>query len=393
MTPAARVAAAITILDEIVAGHPAERCLTAWARASRFAGSRDRAAVRDLVFDALRRRRSALWRSGQETETGRALVTGLLADLSERDALFDGSAHGPSPLSAAEAHALRPLEGAPRPVRLDVPDFLEEELERSLEGALEPALEVLRSRAEVHLRVNTLKATREAAMAVLVEDEIEVEALPGPTALRVTRNPRRVAASRAYRDGLVELQDAASQAAAAAAAVVPGMTVLDLCAGGGGKTLALGAAMAAKGRLYAYDLYPARMKSLPERARRAGLSVSILDRRELPRILGSCDVVFVDAPCSGSGAWRRSPDAKWRLTPDSLAALVAVQKRLAAEALGYLRPGGHAVYATCSLLSVENAGVLSGLQTYAGAVAVSGETRLLPSPDQDGFFFATLKQV
>ncbi|MEM1267767.1 MAG: RsmB/NOP family class I SAM-dependent RNA methyltransferase, partial [Pseudomonadota bacterium] len=152
-------------------------------------------------------------------------------------------------------------------------------------------------------------------------------------------------------------------------------------------------AMAAKGRLYAYDLYPARMKSLPERARRAGLSVSILDRRELPRILGSCDVVFVDAPCSGSGAWRRSPDAKWRLTPDSLAALVAVQKRLAAEALGYLRPGGHAVYATCSLLSVENAGVLSGLQTHAGAVAVSGETRLLPSPDQDGFFFATLKQV
>ncbi|MEO0386111.1 MAG: RsmB/NOP family class I SAM-dependent RNA methyltransferase [Pseudomonadota bacterium] len=389
MTPPARVSAAIQVLDEIIAGAPAEKALTGWARASRFAGSRDRAAVRDLVFDVLRRRRSVLWRSGQGRETGRALLAGLLVDADAAGPdLFDGSPHAPAPLTAAETGAFRPLQDAPDAVRLDIPDFLEPALRASLGAAFETALAALQARADVHLRVNTLKARPRLAIDVLASDGIGVRPLPAPaTALTVTENPRKVSGSAAYRQGLVELQDAASQIAAAAAGAAPGMTVLDLCAGGGGKTLALGAAMEGKGKLFAYDLYPARMKSLPERAARAGLDVRCLDRRALPRILGACDLVFVDAPCSGTGSWRRSPDAKWRLTPSGLANLVTIQKKIFTEALSYLRPGGHMIYATCSILAEENQGVLRDRLAAISGLTAGEDTVLLPSSDHDGFFY------
>jgi 16S rRNA (cytosine967-C5)-methyltransferase len=355
MRPAARLAAAMEILDAILAGEAAERALLRWARASRFAGSKDRAAVRDVVFDCLRRRRSLGWRGGGDS--GRALVLAHQAEAgAELDALFPGGGHDPAPPDEAERAALaRGLADAPRAARLDIPDFLEPELVRSLGAAFEPVLEAMRRRAPVDLRVNALKADRAAAVAALALDAIEAAPLPlAPFALRVTAGARRVAQSQAYRDGLVELQDVSSQRVAAMAGARPGMAVLDFCAGGGGKTLALAAAMAGRGRLVAYDANPARMKGLPARAARAGARADVArDAAALGRAPG-WDLVFVDAPCSGSGAWRRTPEAKWRLRPDDLRRLAGLQDAILAEAAALVRPGGALVYATCSLLVCEN---------------------------------------
>ena len=243
MTPGARLQTAAELLEAIIGGAPAERVLTRWARASRFAGSKDRAAVRDVVFDVLRRRRSALWVSGAGVETGRALVTGLLAmqDPAQLE-LFDGGRYAPAPLSQDELAALRQdIDAAPRPMRLDFPDFLEAELDRSLGAGVEAAMLALRHRAPVDLRHNPLRGSRDAAIATLAQAGIATEPVAGvPGALRVTLGERSINGSRAYRTGLVDLQDAASQLVASALGAKPGEQVLDMCAGGGGKTLGIG---------------------------------------------------------------------------------------------------------------------------------------------------------
>ncbi|MEO0912566.1 MAG: RsmB/NOP family class I SAM-dependent RNA methyltransferase, partial [Pseudomonadota bacterium] len=374
MTPGARLAAAMAILDDFLAGAPAERSLTRWARASRYAGSKDRAAVRDLVFDTLRRRRSCFWRSGQGQETGRALITGLLADYGSGFEALGGSAHASPQLSDAEAAALRPLEAAPEAVRLDCPDALLPLFKEALGGEYAASLAALRHRAIPQLRVNTLKATRAEAIEALSEEDIATRATTGcATALDVLTNPRRIAASEAYRTGRVELQDAASQIAAAAAQARPGQSVLDFCAGGGGKTLALGAAMEGQGRLVAHDANPARMKDLPARAARAGLTVECLPPGA---ITGSFDLVFVDAPCSGSGAWRRQPEGKWIMTRDKLAGLASLQARVLADAARFLAPKGRLIYATCSVFPLENQAVVEAFQHAHPGVSVCSNTTL-----------------
>lgn len=391
MTPGGRLAAAIECLDEIVGGSPAERALTRWARASRFAGSKDRAAVRDLVFDTLRRRRSCLWCSGAGAETGRALIIGLLAqDRPEELALFDGEGHAPPPLTPDERAMLRPdTAAAPGPVRLDYPDFLHDELVRSLGPDLEAVMNRLRQRAPVDLRVNTLRTTPDDALAALAEDAVAAEPVAGvPGALRVTRDPRRVAASRAYRDGLVELQDAASQLVSLAAGAAPGMTVLDLCAGGGGKTLALAAQMRGRGTLYAYDANPSRMRDLPGRAARAGARLSIADDAALAARAGSFDLVVVDAPCSGTGAWRRNPDAKWRMAVADLQALATLQAEILDRACDLAAPGGTVFYATCSLLRDENADRIGALRQRRPGFVQQDSAVLLPESPGDGFYLS-----
>ncbi|MEO1460350.1 MAG: RsmB/NOP family class I SAM-dependent RNA methyltransferase, partial [Pseudomonadota bacterium] len=209
-----------------------------------------------------------------------------------------------------------------------------------------------------------------------------------PTCLRVLDGARRVSRSAAYADGLVELQDAASQAAAAHANAAPGMIVLDYCAGGGGKALALAAHMAGRGRLMAHDIDPARMADLPARARRAGAAISPVGTAGLPELADRCDLVFADAPCSGSGAWRRNPDARWRLTPHRLAELHDAQNTVLAGAAACVRPGGTLVYATCSVLHSENIErVRAFLSGNTGWNPEREPLSLLPSgTDGDGFF-------
>lgn len=381
MTPGARLSAAIAVLDRVLAGEPAEKALTNWGRASRFAGSGDRAAVRDVVYDALRRRRSAAVLGGGLT--GRGLVLGLVRAAGQ-EALFSGDGHAPAPPEPADEGREPSAEE-----RLDVPDWLVPELRDSLGAAFERVAEALRSRAPVFLRVNLGKTDLQGAVAALAAEGIVARPHPlAATALDVVENARKVGASEAYRSGLVELQDAASQAVVEALPLGDGMAVLDHCAGGGGKTLA----MAARARLkiHAHDANPRRMADLPDRAKRAGVKVGLTDR---PEAEAPYDLVLVDAPCSGSGSWRRDPEGKWRLTPEGLAATEATQAAILDRVAALVQAGGWLAYATCSLLERENGGQVRAFLTRTSGWRMGRELRLTPLQGGDGFYLALLQRI
>lgn len=381
MTPGARVAAAIAVLDRVLAGEPAEKALVNWARGSRFAGSGDRAAVRDHVFDALRRRRSAAAAGGGLT--GRGLMLGLLrAQGADPALLFTGLGHAPAPVAAAET----PLPMTENEA-LDCPDWLAPQLIADLGADFVAVQRLMQDRAPVFLRVNTIKTDMGRAMEALAQEGIATQphAL-APTALEVTAGARRIAASAPYRDGLVELQDVASQAVVAALPLADGMSVLDFCAGGGGKSLA----MAARARLEltAHDADPRRMADLPARAARAGVQ---LRRVEPGALQGRFDLVLADAPCSGSGAWRRSPEARWRLDADRLQAIAALQDQVLDAAARHVAPGGWLAYATCSLLSVENDARVAAFLARHPGFALRRSLRLTPLDGGDGFYLGLIQ--
>lgn len=383
MTPGARIAAAIEVLDRIGGGEPAEKALTGWARAHRFAGSRDRAAIRDHVFDVLRCRRSAAWLGGGED--GRALMIGLLRLRGERaEAYFTGDGYAPAPLAAGEGQG-PPLSSAPGPVRLDWPDWLMPETRRSLGDALEAVCEAGRARAPVFLRVNLPKATPETAIAALAADGIAAHRHSRVPAALVLEGPARgLPQTTAFREGLVELQDAASQAVVDALPVDPGARVLDLCAGGGGKSLALAARGA---QVTAHDADPARMRDLPARAARAGAEIAITDA---PESGAPWPLVLADVPCSGSGAWRRAPEGKWRLTPERLRDLASVQDGLLDRAARLAGERGRIAYVTCSVLECENADRVAAFRRRCPGWRLTMERRFLPGPEGDGFYLALL---
>ncbi len=389
MTPAARLQAAIEILDLTQAGAPAEQVLTNWARAHRFAGSGDRAAIRDLVYDALRCRGSFAALGGGAG--GRALMLGALRARGEDPAaLFDGARHAPAPLTEAEVAALAaPAPPAEALARADWPAWLLAPLEDSLGAAAAAAvLAQMRARAPVFLRVNLAQISRTAAIAALAAEGIEAVpvALAG-SALEVRAGARKIAGCAAYRDGLVELQDAASQAVAETLPLAPGARVLDYCAGGGGKALAL-AARAPEAQISAHDIDAGRMRDLPERAARAGARIKVL-RPGQPG--GPYDLVVVDAPCSGSGTWRRTPEAKWRLTPARLAELTAVQREILTAAAALVAPGGTLAYMTCSLLRAENDAQADWIAQETGWPVVARRA-LSPLEGADGFYCAQLRR-
>ena len=380
MTPAARAQAAITILDRILAGDPAEAALLRWSRASRFAGSGDRAAVRDMVFDSLRCRNSRAALGG--ALTGRGLILGMCRDEGlDPDSVFSGEGHAPARLNADERAAGR----QPTDVeRLDLPDWLLPPWTAALGPQAEAVALAMRERAPVWLRANALRATPQQAAKALADEGIETAPSSDlATALRVTSGARRLSASRAYRDGLVELQDLSPQLACA---MLPrAASVLDYCAGGGGKSLAVAAAGGVE--VTAHDANPARMADLAERARRAGARIRIAQPGQ---IRGKFDLVLTDVPCSGSGTWRRTPDAKWRLDRSDLDRLVALQARIMDEAARLVVPGGHLAYMTCSVLAEENDRQVAAFSESSGFVQVT--RRLLVSPQgSDGFFVAILK--
>ncbi|NBD31167.1 MAG: RsmB/NOP family class I SAM-dependent RNA methyltransferase [Alphaproteobacteria bacterium] len=382
MTPAARVAAAIEILDGILAGKAAEPVLSAWARANRYAGSKDRAAIRDHVFDALRCRRSYAWLGG--AETGRGLMLGACRDGGiDPASMFDGSRFAPAPLTPDEAG--QPLEAAPRGVRLDVPDW---QLPLWDDGPADPdaAMTCLRHRAGVFLRVNARKGDVAQAQARLLEDGIETAPVAGvPSALQVMTNPRRISSSRAYAEGLVELQDPASQIAVARLDLRDGMRVLDLCAGGGGKALAMAAR--ADLQIVAHDIDPARMADIAPRAARAGVRIHTVAPG---KVSGRFDLVLIDAPCSGSGTWRRAPQAKWALTPDRLSELTEIQSELLSQGAAHLAPGGMLAYATCSVFRCENEAQVAAFSDDRPAAREVTAMRLDPAPRHDGFYLRVM---
>lgn len=385
MTPQARVEAAIDVLDRILEGHSAEKTLTTWARKNRYAGSKDRAALRDLVYDALRQKRSSAHMGG--SLSGRGLMLGQLhLQGVDPKSVFTGQGYAPTPLSDAEASHQAALETAPDAVRFDCQDWLFPLLQSALDQQAALVLETMRTRAPVFLRSNDIKGTRDNAIKALAEEDIQAERHPlSQTAIQVTENARRVHLSKAYQTGLVELQDAASQAVADAlgAHILQG-SVLDYCAGGGGKALAL----AAKGlQLTAHDAVPERMKDLPDRAARAGTPVTI---ETAPSEM--FDAVLCDAPCSGSGAWRRQPEAKWRLNSDDLQSLMATQDDILDQAIQNVRPGGLLAYATCSLFDEENGHRIDAFCLRHQGWEPIQKRQFTPLEGGDGFFIAILRR-
>lgn len=380
MTPAARIAAAIEVLDSHLGGEAAEAALTTWARGHRYAGSGDRAAVRDLVYDALRCRRSYAALGGGLT--GRGLMLGhCAAQAIAPEQIFTGVRFAPAALTEAER--------APRPApeglaALDCPEWLAPQLRAALGADFAAVMQAQRHRAPLFLRVNAAQATRAEAQAALAAEGIETVARNEANfALEVTGNARKVAMSVAYSQGLVEVQDLSSQRAVEALPLHPGARVLDFCAGGGGKLLAMAAR--ACGSYTAHDADPARMRDLPARAGRAGVSVNLVEPGKAP---GGQDLVLVDAPCSGSGTWRRTPEAKWRLTADRLAGLVALQRSILAEAQALVAPAGVLAYMTCSFLRAEDEEqVAHFLATHAGWRLLEAR-RMSPVGGGDGFFLA-----
>ena len=387
MTPAARYAAAIEVLDHIQDGVAAEKALTAWARSNRFAGSKDRTAVRDHVFVVLRCKRSCAAFGGGDD--GRRLILGLLRQdgISEND-VFHGEGYAPKKLTAAEVAGGHPP--ATDAERLDIPDWMWPLWCAALGDGAKAAAESQRERARLCLRVNMAKTTPESAIDCLLSDDIAAERHPNvPTALIVTSNPRRVAQSKAYLEGLVEVQDASSQAAVLEWPLQEGQRVLDYCAGGGGKSLAIAAET--RSTVTAHDIAPDRMKDIPVRAKRAGAQIVCSTATELPKDV-PFDVVLCDAPCSGSGTWRRNPDAKWRLTQDDLKAYQATQRSVLKDAVQYVHPDGTLIYATCSVFQDENDETIESFLEVHPEFRVVNEKLMYPSAETDGFYFCVLQR-
>lgn len=385
MTPAARVQAAIDVLDLVIEaartnGAPADRLIADWFRSRRFAGSGDRRAVRELAYRAIRA-------CGEVPNSGRAAMLRVAAEDEQLAALFDGSRHAPAPITPGEAMAAGGV--APR--------WLVDRLAAS--GVAETEAAALLDRAPLDIRVNTLRAGR----LTLPEGAERTAAAQGwryPPETRIEQTP-------AYTSGAIEVQDAGSQLTCEAVAARPGELVIDLCAGAGGKTLALAAAMENQGTLVACDVDRTRLSRLAPRAERAGATMVetvLLDpareAQALEHFAAKADAVLVDAPCSGTGTWRRNPEARWRLTEKQLARYVETQARLLDVAAGLVRPGGRLVFVTCSLLDEEGATQAEGfLRRHPGwqalppalpAGTARGQgIRLSPFHDgTDGFFVA-----
>nr|WP_272911558.1 RsmB/NOP family class I SAM-dependent RNA methyltransferase [Loktanella sp. M215] len=382
------MAAAITVLDDVIAGTPGERALTQWARTHRFAGSGDRAALRDHVYDVLRARRSLAALGGGMT--GRALILGLLRrDGPDPDSVFGSGGHAPDALTADERAAeQQSVTGAGA---ADLPDWLWPLWQEALGEEAMSAAQLQRQRAPVFLRVNLSRGTRDAAQASLLADAVPTAPHPlVDTALRVLDNPRRVAASAAYREGLVEVQDSSSQMAIARLPLLPGQRILDFCAGGGGKALALADRLG--GPVWAHDIDPRRMTDIAPRAARAEVQITPLATEAL-RKAAPFDLILCDAPCSGSGTWRRTPDAKWRLTPERLTELNAIQSEILDRAALLTRAGSVMAYATCSVLTAENEGIVAPfLERHPDWTRID-RMALQPTEHHDGFQMSVMRRT
>ncbi|CUH82285.1 Ribosomal RNA small subunit methyltransferase B [Tritonibacter multivorans] len=388
MTPAARYQAAIEILDHVLDGSAAEQALTSWGRRSRFAGSKDRAAVRDHVFQALRCLRSYAVLGG--ARSGRGLVLGALRAAGlDPEAVFTGEGHAPKPLTEGEKNPPSGFSSASE--EHDIPDWLWPDFEASLGAEATDAAQALRTRAPVHLRVNMAKGTRASAIAKLSDEDIITEAHPASeTALTVLEGARKVKNSNAFQSGLVELQDAASQAVVDFVPLADGQKVLDFCAGGGGKSLALAAR--AKLRLFAHDADPKRMKDIAPRAERAGAQIKLLNPGA-PKQEAPFDVVLCDAPCSGTGSWRRAPEGKWRLDRDGLDRTLQIQSRILDEACELVAPGGVLAYATCSMLAQENRDQVDAFLARTNGWTLEADQAWFVHQGTDGFYIAVLRHV
>jgi 16S rRNA (cytosine967-C5)-methyltransferase len=432
VTPAARLSAAIEVVADIDARRrPAADALKDWGLSHRFAGSSDRAAIAGLVYDALRRKSSSAWLMGASDP--RAVLIGMLRrerSLAVDDiaALCSGARFAPSPLTEAERAALAgdTLADAPAHVRGDYPDWLDPDFSKVFAEDRAAEGEALASRAPLDLRVNTLKAEREEVEPKLAHLKVEPTRW-SPIGLRLrlsadAKNPA-IHAEPAFLKGAIEIQDEGSQLAALFAGAKVGQQIVDLAAGAGGKTLALAAVTENTGQIYATDIDKRQLAPIHERIARAGArNIQVRTPRGeadvLADLTGRIDLVMIDAPCTGTGTWRRNPDAKWRIRPGALAERLKQQEALLDRAAALVKPGGRIAYITCSVLGEENGDQVRAFRSRRGnfsvvppreiAAAALGErgilfchaTRLLAegllmtprTTDTDGFYVAVVRR-
>jgi 16S rRNA (cytosine967-C5)-methyltransferase len=392
MTPAARISAAIEVLTDIEARRrPATDALKDWGLSHRFAGSKDRAAIASLVYDALRRKSSAAWVMGDNTP--RAVVLGMLSlqrgmDVAAIASLFSGDRFAPEPLAEEERQKLSAasLDGAPAPAAGDFPEWIEPSLRRLFGDGLVPEMQALTARAPLDLRVNTLKVSSRDEAHDALPHLSAVETPLSPLGLRIMpgddgRGPA-VQSEPEFIKGWVEIQDEGSQLVALLSGARPGEQVVDLCAGGGGKTLALAAMMDNQGQIYATDSDARRLAPIHDRLARAGVrNVQVRTPRggadAVTDLDGRIDCVVVDAPCTGVGTWRRNPDAKWRLRPGSLDVRRKEQATVLDRAAALVKPGGRIVYITCSILPEENDDALAAFMDRFGGFSARPQQQVL----------------
>jgi 16S rRNA (cytosine967-C5)-methyltransferase len=431
MTPAARLQATIELLDTILEeDRPADSVLAHYFKGRRFFGSKDRRAVQDQVWQIIRHRARLSWALGAENANARMLVAAALVALDKRPmdsvaGLFSGAKNGPEPLQANEKRmvekaAARNLNDAPREAKLECPAWMLEKFEKAFGGETDKEVAALGGEAPLDLRANSLKTTRDAVIAMLDAEKLKVVPTRlSPLGIRVAGRTT-LGNHLGFKDGVFEVQDEGSQLCAALVDARPGMSVMDLCAGAGGKTLALAAQMHNKGRLIATDLSVTRLERSKLRLRRAGVhnaTLRVLEehdkwiKRQTSSTGGSFDRVLVDAPCTGTGAWRRNPDSRWRLTPENLANLTATQDQVLEQGAQLTRAGGRLIYVTCSLLPDENEDRISAFLARNGVFKAMDASKIwqdvLPgeapvsgpyltfSPsrtDTDGFFIAILER-
>ena len=385
MTPGAHIAAAIEVLDQILAGKNAEVSLIKWGRSNRFAGSGDRNAIRDIVYDALRQKNSLTKRS--KNISGRSWIIALLKKREVNlDEYFGATRYSPPKVKKWELELL-PIENESD--LYDIPDWLWPKWKASLGIKAIEVADTLKERANIFLRVNIIKGTREDAIQALEKDGIISKFHPTvSTALIVNKGTRKIKNSEAYNIGLVELQDASSQASVLKLNIDQNGPILDFCAGGGGKSLALSAYL--NKPIFAYDANFERMKDLPNRARRSGANIRVIKSNDLKK--SHYGLVFCDAPCSGSGSWRRDPEGKWSLTLQDYERLLTLQENILATASQLVKPNGNLVYATCSILKDENKAQIQKFLENENDWVFQKEKFSIPSELGDGFYFCMLKR-
>src|SRR3979490_272323 len=407
MTPAARLSAAIELIDAIdIQRVPAAKALKEWGTAHRYAGSGDRAAISGLVWDVLRRRASSAWI--MDSDTPRARVLGMLKverglDAGTIAALCDGGRFAPQPLTEAERAALasRSLENAPAPVAGDYPEWLDGYLAQVFGDDRVAEATAMASRAPLDLRVNTLKAKRGKVLASTAH--LETKPTPwSPIGLRIelgadARNPG-IHSEEDFIKGAIEVQDEGSQLAALLSAAKPGGQVIDPCAGAGGKTLALAAMMQGKGRLIATDHDKRQLAPIYERLSRAGVHNCDVRTPKGPKVTlsdihASADLVLIDAPCTGTGTWPRNPAAKWRMRPGALEVRLKDQVTVLDRAAALVKPGGRIAYITCSVLPQENGEQIRNfVARHAGFTVVPpSQTTMVLWDKAEDFAAATLQ--
>ena len=401
MQDISRAAAAINILDEYLKGYSLEKVLKQWFKKNRFAGSNDRRNIRDLVFDILRKRLILYYpfQINEYVETGRVLVLSYLylykkGSFSLED--IKGNKYLSPSINNDELIILnninRLVKKAPKNISLNYPEFLEEKLSQSLGNNFNVIMELFLKRAPVYLRINQNKINIKEAKIKLENQGILSEICPSSKyALKVLSGEKFIKNSSPYQLGEVELQDLSSQLTTELVQISSGKKILDFCAGSGGKALAIASRLRNEADIFAYDLNNLKYKNLYYRANKAGANITILDSMQLIKYKNFFDIVFVDAPCSGTGTWRRDPKIKWELNDQKLSLLTKNQYSIVKQACSYLKNGGFLIYVVCSLLEDEGDLIIRKYLFHHKNYSKVKSGIFHPINASDGFYFSVLK--